>query len=343
MNVIVANKQQDILSNLDIDIIKNINGEFTATEIVDMFKNFFYNRMILDVSSIRDYEDLRNFQILSDGLDSDKIIFFLPQGSIVCTPNFLSKLVSMGIYNFTTNIDGVKFLINKPNTYKDVAALQNVSSSTINHSNDNISNETGATIISKNISNNAMSCKIVGFVNATINAGSTSLIYMIKNELSKSYGDKIIAVEVNKHDFQYFNDNSLISIDSNNLLSTVKKNLDKSIILIDLNDCKDDSICSEVIYLMEPSIIKVNRLVKNNRQYLNKLVNKKVVLNKCLLSKHDISEFEMESGIKFYYDIPPLNDRVKNDILIDFCEKINLLQETGSNNTNNGIFGRFKR
>ena len=50
MNVIVANEQRDVLSNLDIDIIKSIYGEYDASEIVEMFKNFFYNRMILDAS-----------------------------------------------------------------------------------------------------------------------------------------------------------------------------------------------------------------------------------------------------------------------------------------------------
>ena len=33
MNVIVSNKNQDMLSNLDIDLIKSINGEFTPEEI----------------------------------------------------------------------------------------------------------------------------------------------------------------------------------------------------------------------------------------------------------------------------------------------------------------------
>ena len=31
------------------------------------------------------------------------------------------QLVSMGIYNFTRNVDAIKFLIDNPNTYKDVA------------------------------------------------------------------------------------------------------------------------------------------------------------------------------------------------------------------------------
>ena len=41
MNVIISNEQRNILSGLDIDIIKSISGEYEANEIVDMFKNFF--------------------------------------------------------------------------------------------------------------------------------------------------------------------------------------------------------------------------------------------------------------------------------------------------------------
>ena len=57
MNVIVANEQQEQLSNLDIDIIKNITGVYDVSEIVEMFKNFFYSKMILDVTALKDYSD----------------------------------------------------------------------------------------------------------------------------------------------------------------------------------------------------------------------------------------------------------------------------------------------
>jgi len=329
MNIIIANNSRDLLSNLDIDVIKSITGEYEAIEIVDMFKNFFYNRMILDVTSIRNFENIANFEILSKGLDPDKIVFFLPEGSLICTPNFLSKLVSLGIYNFTTNIDGVKYLLNKPNTYEDVASIQKL-------------NNTAAVVVTENVSSGVSGCKVIGFRNATVNAGATSLIYMIKNELSKTYGDNIIAIEIDKRDFQYFNDKNMISISHGDLVSTVKNNQMKSVILIDLNDSSDDALCSDIIYLLEPSVIKVNRLVKNRRDFLGKLASKKVVLNKCLLSSKDISLFEREAGINSFYDIPPLNDRVRNDILIDFCEKLDLLQEEEIT-TNNGIFGKFTR
>ena len=95
MNVIVANNQRDVLSNLDIDIIKSIYGEYDASEIVEMFKNFFYNRMILDVTAIKDFKNIESFKAIASGLDADKIIFFLPKGTEVCTSNYISN--SLGI------------------------------------------------------------------------------------------------------------------------------------------------------------------------------------------------------------------------------------------------------
>ena len=69
MNVIISNKYQSLLANLDIDVIKSINGEFDVEEIVSNFTNFFFNKMIIDVTAIKTYQDINTFQQLSVGLD----------------------------------------------------------------------------------------------------------------------------------------------------------------------------------------------------------------------------------------------------------------------------------
>ena len=56
MNVIVSNKNQLLLENLGVDIIKEMNGEFEVDEIIATFQNFFYQRMIssnIFISSIQ--------------------------------------------------------------------------------------------------------------------------------------------------------------------------------------------------------------------------------------------------------------------------------------------------
>lgn len=148
MNVIIANEQQAQIATLDIDVIKSITGTYGANEIVEMFKNFFYSKMVLDVTAIKGYTDVKMFKILAEGLDPDKIVFFIPEGNSICTPNFLAQLVTLGIYNFTTNLEGVKYLLKKSNTYKDVAHIQQMGGGGLPPSpipqDPNALNETGA-------------------------------------------------------------------------------------------------------------------------------------------------------------------------------------------------------
>lgn len=347
MNVIVSNQQQNQLSTLDIDIIKSISGTYEANEIVEMFKNFFYNRMILDVTAIRNYDNITTYQIIAKGLDVEKIVFYLPEGSQLCTSNFLGNLVSLGIYNFTTNIDGVKYLLDKPNTYKDVAHIEQLSKQNNVSSNSNemytASNGTpeGVSITKKAIDKST----IIGFRNVTLQAGATTFIYMLKKELSAYFGDKVVAIEVNKNDFQFFNDKTMISTSDLELRNVIEQHQSNKIILIDLNDLEDDNICGEVFYLLEPTTIKLNRLIKRNRTILTKLKNKRIILNKSLLNSKDVSDFEYESGLKVFYNMPPLNERKRNEIMSDFISRIGLIERTSTTNDdgNNRIFGLFRR
>ena len=52
MNVVVANKYQTLLANLNIEVMKTMYGEYDVEEIISTFQTFFYNRMILDLSLI---------------------------------------------------------------------------------------------------------------------------------------------------------------------------------------------------------------------------------------------------------------------------------------------------
>src|SRR5699024_8159755 len=121
MNVIIANKYQALLTSLDIDVIKNIQGEFSVDELIAQFSNFYFNKMIIDITAIKDYQKVTTIQNLSVNFDTSKIILLLDDSETVNSPVYLSQLVSMGIYNFATNINDIKYLINNPNTYKDVA------------------------------------------------------------------------------------------------------------------------------------------------------------------------------------------------------------------------------
>ena len=346
MNVIVSNELQSKLANIDVDIIKSINGSFEASELIEMFKDFFYSKMILDVTAIKQYKELRSYEELVKGLDADKIIFVLPEGSSLCTPNFLSKLISMGIYNFTTNLNGVKFLIKKSNTLKDVEGILKMasssnSSSPSNNENNNSSLEAPTSIAPKA----GGKTTVIGVKNVTEDAGASTLIYMMKKELTMTYGsDKVMAIEINKKDFELFNDQNMISTNDTSVKNEIDRHQDKNIILLDLNNFKGENICDEIIYLMEPSTIKLNALVSRNKVVFSKLVDQKVVLNKSLLLNHDISDFEKESGLHVFYNIPPLDERKRNSVINDFLIRLGLLaSDSGGEDGSNRIFGLFRR
>lgn len=338
MNVIVSNEKRNILSGLDIDVIKSISGEYEANELVEMFKNFFYNKMILDVTAIRDYHNIKSFQTIAMGLDVEKIVFFLPEGSTVCTSNFLSKLVSMGIYNFTTNVEGVKYLLEHPNTYKQVAHIQQFND-TSNIVTSNVMNESNST----SAFGGGHDSRIIGVRNVTEHAGSTTFIYILKKELKAHFGDTIIALELNKNDFQFFGDKNMISITSDQLQNVLMHYAGASVLLVDLNDYPDDSFCGEVLYLLEPSTIKLNKLMRKNRNIFSKLQQQKIILNKCLLSNKDIMDFEYEAKVKVFYNMPPLDERKKNAICDDFLSRLGLISKREEKKENSKIFGLFRR
>lgn len=54
------------------------------------------------------------------------------------------------------------------------------------------------------------------------------------------------------------------------------------IVLVDLDESNDIDICTDVIYLVEPSLYKINQLIMNDRNAFTKLKGKKVVLNNKL-------------------------------------------------------------
>ena len=123
MYVIISNKYRAMLASLDIEVMKAMNGEFEVDEIINTFSNFYYQMMILDITAIKNYKDIRNIQKLSVALDMNKVIFVLDDDPESSSNTYLSKLISMGIYNFTRNKDGINYLLQHPNTYRDVAHI----------------------------------------------------------------------------------------------------------------------------------------------------------------------------------------------------------------------------
>lgn len=325
MNVIVSNKYGAMLSNLNIDLIKSINGEFEVDELISQFTNFFFNKMVLDITAIKDYQDINVIQKLSFGFDMSKVILLLDDSDKVNSPRYLSQLVSMGIYNFTRNIDAIVYLIDNPNTYKDVAQYHILNMNSINEeeeasnggkkSKDNHKNNFIDDMTS-DLTGFGMSTRVIGIKNLTENAGATSLIYMLKKQLENNY--KVLAIELGKNDFMYFNDPDLRSIQVDELATIIKNPSNTyNVILVDVNDDEESANCGEMLYLIEPTTIKLNKMIRNDRNILDKIKSKKIILNRSVLGENDIKDFEYEAKCNVFFNIPNIDDKKDKHRVLD--------------------------
>lgn len=335
MNVIIANKYRDALSALDIEVIKTLEGEFTVDEIINTFENFFFNKMILDVTALKDYKNIKTLQQLSLSLDMDKVILLLDGSPETSDPEYLSDLISMRIYNFTMNVDGVKWLFDHPNSYRDVAQYHQLDT-THGGVSYNVVNSGGNQSFKMN--------SVICFKDITPGAGATTLIYIAKKQLERNYD--VVAIEVDKHDFMYFDEDKMYSVSSNEIGNAIAKHSDAEVILIDGNKSPAvEALANETIYLLEPSKIQLNKLLARDPKVLERNRNKKIVLNQCLLSDQDVADFEYETGLNVFYRIPPLNDQSSNNEALDkFLVKLGLYKQdiAGGEGEKKGIMGLFK-
>lgn len=299
MNVMIYNKYKELLMGLNLEVMKSLEGVYNVDEIIDTFTNFYYDKMILDITAIRDYQNTDNLQKLAMNINMENVILLLDNTPESDSKSYLSKLISLGIYNFTKNAEGINYLLVHPHTYKDVVNIHNLQElETIQ-----------ATVSQPQIVNNYTSnrLKVVGIKNLTPHAGATTLTYMMQKTLQNIRS--VSSLEVNKIDFLYFNANDMISTTTNDLLKELMKKQGADIVFIDLNDYEDVDICTDVIYLLEPSTIMMNKMLRKNRNILETLRNKKIVLNKCVLNSEDVATFEYETKLKVFAVIPPVDDR----------------------------------
>ena len=323
MNVMVYNKYKDLLLGLNIEVMKSLEGVYNVDEIIDTFTNFYFDKMILDITSIRDYQNIDNLQKLAMNINMENVILLLDDNPETDTKSYLSKLISLGIYNFTKNAEGINYLLVHPHTYKDVVNIHNlqdlepVQSRVVTTDKGTVPNQVRLD------DGSSRRLKIIGIKNVTNHAGATSLIYMLKKAIATKRN--VACLEVDRVDFLYFNDPLMISTTSGELLREIMKRNDIDIIFLDLNAYEALDICTDVLYLIEPSTIMINRLLKRNRNALELLKDKKIILNKCMLSSEDIATFEFETKLKVYFSVPSLDDRQSSfEPLNNLISKLNL-------------------
>ena len=122
------------------------------------------------------------------------------------------------------------------------------------------------------------------------------------------------------------NDDSLLSVNKNELGSVLLNASNYRVVIIDLNDA-DSGVCDEVLYLVEPSILKLNKVLRLDNKIFNKLMGYKIVLNKTLVSGGNIDTFEYETGVKVFDVIKPLDDRSSKPMLEGILSKLGFIDK----------------
>lgn len=316
MNLVIENLYGELLDNSDISSIKTIKGEFTKQEIKDQIGTLSYNKVIIDITAIKNYFDyITLFDFLSY-FDKSRVILLLNNQEVI-NNTYISNLVKEGYYNFSKNIQGIGYLIEHPNDIKDVEKyiVANTYQNPLLNNNDSKAVEEQVkddNVIYRKNPNQV----IIGIQNLSPHAGATTLMYMMIKQLRLNY--KVIGIEMMSQDYIYFRDSDLVGCTSLEDLKMVIKTLgDKEVILIDLNDIDGKDVCDKVIYLLETGITKLNKFIKRNIDTYELMKNGVIVLNRSPIKDEEIANFEYETKLKVFYNLINFNDRKERIQVID--------------------------
>lgn len=318
MNVVTVNECKDIVDRLNIDIIKRIDGQYELNELLSKFVNLYFNKMIIDMTSIINYTDINNIKKLAASVDPARCILLLPDDVTSNDSVFLSNLVTCGFYNFTRNFEGVNFLYNTPNNYENVKHLV-MSEEDINRE---VEKRNSIEALEKAAVSEGR--KIIGLENITNHAGASSLTNMMVRQLTNA-GYKAYGIEMFRQDLMFYHNELLSScINKQDLENKIRSLSDADVIIIDSNEFGElANMCDEIIYLIEPSYIRLTKAMKKNRNVFVEHKNDKVVLNMSFVNDQNIADFQYETGLKIFDNIPPVNDRDKDiEEINEFLEKL---------------------
>jgi hypothetical protein len=130
----------------------------------------------------------------------------------------------------------------------------------------------------------------------------------------------------------YYRDPHLVAcMNRNDIERELRKMEDANAVIFDLNDFGEaDKYCDKVMYLIEPSYIRLTKALKKNANTLVELKDANVVLNMSFVNNQELPDFEYETKLTVFDNIPPLNDRNENSIEIN-----NFLRKLGYNIVDN--------
>lgn len=308
MNLVIVNENTIVVNALTIDIIKVLNGVYDVNSIEKELVNFYFNKVIIDITAIKNYFSSFDLFEFLNYFGKDKVILLLNDSAYCNSKEFLTQLINNGYYNFTSNSQGVSFLVNRSNTYEDVKKYIQTTT---------FISELNSSIGSTNIQARTNNIKIIGIKNLSEGAGSTTLMQQMVKQLAFNY--KVKGIELNGFDAIFFRRPDIIFcndyIEAETKIQWLK-GIDA--IIIDLNEFEDkNKICTDIIYLLEPGIIRISKFIKNINKYKDKLNDMKIVLNRSALKDEEINYFEKETGLNIYYNLTNFDDKKDRLLSID--------------------------
>ena len=307
MNVVIANENKNIIDRLSIDIIKRIDGEYEVRELMGKLVNLYFNKMIIDITAIKNYRNPNIFGELRQYIDPSKVIILLNSDSIVNSKDYISCMIKAGFYNFSRNFEGINYLYNTPNDFSKVKHF-------IDDENVEVIPYIDTNAIVEQPSLAFAGKKIIGLMNLTDHAGASTLTNMMVRQLN-NHGYKAYGIEMFRQDLIYYRSENLFScMNKNDLDIKLRQLADAEAVIIDLNEFGEASgYCDDILYLVEPSYIKLTKLLKKNKNAFLDRKNDKIVLNMSFVNDADKADFEYELKCKIFDIIPPINDRNKNN------------------------------
>ena len=148
---------------------------------------------------------------------------------------------------------------------------------------------------------------------------------------------------MNKQDFIFFNTPNLYSCMSrDDVLRKIKEHQDSDAVIVDLNTVSYKEFCTDVIYLVEPGIIKITKLLKRNGKIFQELSGSKIVLNRTNMDESNIQEFEVETNCKIFSVVSNFRDNLDRVISVDKLLVKLGYNKLGDNLKKKGLFGKFR-
>ncbi len=323
MNLVIINENISVMNSLTIDIIKTLTGVYDVSNLEQELVNFYFNKVIIDITAIKNYFFKDDLLAFLNYFGKDKVIIVLNDSEYCSSKLFLSTLIENGYYNFTKNAQGVSFLISKPNTYDDVKKYlykEDTFTSALT-SNSNVEDESVKENFNttNNVNNvkNEKKTRVIGVQDLYPGSGATTLMQQMVKQLAINYN--AMGIELSGHDTVYFRNNRILFCA--NMLDAkaeIRRHKDVEVFVIDLSGLKDkEGLCDDIIYLLEPGIIRLSKFIKYTDNLNELLEGKKVVLNRSALKDDEMDFFESQTGIKVFYNLINFDDRKERLLSVD--------------------------